>query len=121
MEEMNKDMELEMTPLTDAELNEVDGGAGEAGGRWKSVKCAVKKHYLALRNHPSFKYENEIARIYRGTVFSVYTGKTSGNYIWASYSIVKSPGDLSGGFFIPVFRVFHRLLTGLRRHHQSDQ
>ena len=41
--------------------------------------------YLALRNHPSFKYENEIARIYRGTVFSVYTGKTSGNYIWASY------------------------------------
>ena len=56
MEEMNKDMELEMTPLTDAELNEVDGGAGEAGGRWKSVKCAVKKHYLALRNHPSFKY-----------------------------------------------------------------
>jgi hypothetical protein len=85
MEEMNKDMELEMTPLTDAELNEVDGGVGEAGGRWKSVKCAVKKNYLALRNHPSFKYENEIARIYRGTVFSVYTGKTSGNYIWASY------------------------------------
>ena len=77
MEEMNKDMELEMTPLTDAELNEVDGGVGEAGGRWRSVKCAVKKHYLALRNHPSFKYENEIARIYRGTVFS--------NYIWASY------------------------------------
>ena len=38
MEEMNKDMELEMTPLTDAELNEVDGGAGEAGGRWRSVK-----------------------------------------------------------------------------------
>ena len=74
MEEMNKDMELEMTPLTDAELNEVDGGVGEAGGRWKSVKCAVKKNYLALRNHPS-----------RGTVFSVYTGKTSGNYIWASY------------------------------------
>ena len=61
MEEMNKDFELEMTPLTDAELNEVDGGVGEAGGRWKSVKCA------------------------RGTVFSVYTGKTSGNYIWASY------------------------------------
>ena len=74
---MNKDFELEMTPLTDAELNEVDGGVGEAGGRWKSVKCAVKKNYLALRNHPSFKYENEIARIYRGTVFSVYTGKTS--------------------------------------------
>ena len=69
MEEMNKDFELEMTPLTDAELNEVDGGVGEAGGRWKSVKCAVKKNYLALRNHPSFKYENEIAR----------------NYIWASY------------------------------------
>ena len=85
MEEMNKDMELEMTPLTDAELNEVDGGVGEAGGRWRSVKCAVKKHYLALRNHPSFKYENEIARISRGTVFSVKTDKVSGNYIWASY------------------------------------
>ena len=58
---MNKDFELEMTPLTDAELNEVDGGVGEAGGRWKSVKCAVKKNYLALRNHPSFKYENPTA------------------------------------------------------------
>ena len=85
MEEMNMDFELEMTPLTEEELNEVDCGVGEAGGRWKSVKCAVKKNYLALRNHPSYKYENEIARIYRGTVFSVYTGKKSGNYIWASY------------------------------------
>ena len=31
------------------------------------------------------KYENEIARISRGTVFSVKTDKVSGNYIWASY------------------------------------
>ena len=84
MEEMNKDMELEMAPLTEAELEEIDGGTGEAGG-WRSCRCAVKKNYLALRNHPSFKYENEIARIYRGTVFSVKSSKRSGNYIWASY------------------------------------
>ena len=82
----NKDFELEMNPLTDEELMGVDGGAGEAGGRWKSVRCAVKKNYLALRNHPSFKRENEIARIYRGTVFSIKADKVSGNYVWASYS-----------------------------------
>ena len=64
MEEKN--FELEIAPLTDEELDAVDGGAG-------------------LRNHPSFKYENEIARISRGTVFSVKTDKVSGNYIWASY------------------------------------
>ena len=34
---------------------------------------------------PVYKYEVEIARIYRGTIFSVFTGKVSGNYIWASY------------------------------------
>ena len=85
MEEMNKDMELEMLPLTDAELEAVDGGVGEAGGGWRSCRCAVKKNYLALRSHPSFKYENEIARISRGTVFSVRPSKQSGNYIWASY------------------------------------
>ena len=85
MEEMNMDFELEMTPLTEEELNEVDGGVGEAGGRWKSVKCAVKKNYLALRSHPSYKYENEIARISRGTVFSIKADKVSGNYVWASY------------------------------------
>ena len=84
MEEMNKEMELEMAPLTEAELEEIDGGTGEAGG-WRSCRCAVKKNYLALRNHPSFKYENEIARISRGTVFSVKPSKRSGNYIWASY------------------------------------
>ena len=57
MEEMNKEMELEMAPLTEAELEEIDRGTGEAGG-WRSCRCAVKKNYLALRNHPSFKYEN---------------------------------------------------------------
>ena len=57
MEEKN--FELEIAPLTDEELDAVDGGAG--------------------------KYENEIARISRGTVFSVKTDKVSGNYIWASY------------------------------------
>ena len=84
MEEMNKEMELEMIPLTDEEIAEIDGGVAEAGG-WRACRCAVKKNYLALRNHPSYKYENEIARIYRGTVFSVKPGKRSGNYIWASY------------------------------------
>ena len=73
MEEKN--FELEIAPLTEEELDAVDGGAG----------CVVKKNYLALRNHPSFKYENEIARISRGTVFSVKTDKVSGNYVWASY------------------------------------
>ena len=73
MEEKN--FELEIAPLTDEELDAVDGGAGESRSA----------HYLALRNHPSFKYENEIARISRGTVFSVKTDKVSGNYIWASY------------------------------------
>lgn len=82
MEEMN--FELEMAPLTEEELMEVDGGTGEAGG-WRACRCAVRKNYLALRNHPSYKYENEIARIYRGTVFSVKPSKQSGNYIWASY------------------------------------
>ena len=72
MEEKN--FELEIAPLTEEELDAVDGGA-----------CVVKKNYLALRNHPSFKYENEIARISRGTVFSVKTDKVSGNYVWASY------------------------------------
>jgi hypothetical protein len=86
MENMNNEMELEMLPLTEAELLEVDGGAAEGeAGSWRSCRCAVKKHYLALRNHPSFKYENEIARISRGTVFSVKPSKRSGNYIWASY------------------------------------
>ena len=85
MEDMNKDFELEMSPLTDDELLAVDGGAGEAGGKWKSVRCCVTKNYLALRTKPVSKYEVEIARIYRGEVFSVYTGKVSGNYIWASY------------------------------------
>ena len=85
----NKDFELEMAPLTEEELMSVDGGVGEAGGRWKSVRCAVKKNYLALRTEPVYKYEVEIARIYRGTVFSVYTGKVSGNYIWASYGEKK--------------------------------
>lgn len=86
MEEMNKEMELEMMPLTEAELIEVDGGvgAGEAGG-WKACRCIVKKNYLALRSAPAYKYENEIARIYRGTVFAVKPSKKSGNYIWASY------------------------------------
>jgi len=81
----NKDFELEMSPLTEEELMNVDGGAGQADGKWKSVRCAVKKNYLALRKEPVYKYEVEIDRIYRGTVFSVYTGKVSGNYIWASY------------------------------------
>lgn len=81
----NKDFELEMSPLTEEELVSVDGGAGVTGGKWKSVRCVVKKHYLALRSEPVFKYEVEIGRIYRGTVFSVYSGKVSGNYIWASY------------------------------------
>ena len=75
MEEKN--FELEIAPLTEEELDAVDGGAG--------ARCVVKKNYLALRNHPSFKYENEIARISRGTVFSVKTDKVSGNYVWASY------------------------------------
>ena len=83
MEEKN--FELEIAPLTDEELDAVDGGAGESRSAWRSARCVVKKHYLALRNHPSFKYENEIARISRGTVFSVKTDKVSGNYIWASY------------------------------------
>ena len=72
----NKDFELEMSPLTEEELMGVDGGAADASGRWKSVRCAVKKNYLALRTEPVYKYEVEIARIYRGTVFSVYTGAT---------------------------------------------
>ena len=55
MEEKN--FELEIAPLTEEELDAVDGGAGE----------------------------NEIARISRGTVFSVKTDKVSGNYVWASY------------------------------------
>ena len=54
MEEKN--FELEIAPLTEEELDAVDG-----------------------------KYENEIARISRGTVFSVKTDKVSGNYVWASY------------------------------------
>jgi hypothetical protein len=83
MEEKN--FELEIAPLTEEELDAVDGGAGESRSAWRSVRCVVKKHYLALRNHPSFKYENEIARISRGTVFSVKTDKVSGNYVWASY------------------------------------
>lgn len=87
MENMEKDFELEMMELTDDELNEIDGGSAEARGkgRWVAVRCAVTKNYLALRTQPVYKYEVEIARIYRGTVFSVYTGKVSGNYIWAYY------------------------------------
>ena len=61
------------------------GGAGESRSAWRSVRCVVKKNYLALRNHPSYKYENEIARISRGTVFSIKADKVSGNYVWASY------------------------------------
>ena len=78
MEEKN--FELEIAPLTEEELDAVDGGAGESRSAWRSARCVVKKNYLALRNHPSFKYENEIARISRGTVFSVKTDKVSGNY-----------------------------------------
>ena len=87
MEEKN--FELEIAPLTEEELDAVDGGAGESRSAWRSVRCVVKKNYLALhlalRNHPSYKYENEIARIYRGTVFSIKADKVSGNYVWASY------------------------------------
>ena len=61
MEEKN--FELEIAPHTEEELDAVDGGAGESRSAWRSVRCVVKKNYLALRNHPSFKYENEIARI----------------------------------------------------------
>lgn len=84
MEEM--DFELEMEPLTEEEILAVDGGVSmsEAGG-WRSCRCIVKKNYLAIRNHPSYKRENEIGKIYRGTVFSVKPSKRSGNYIWASY------------------------------------
>lgn len=89
MENMNHDFELEMAPLTEEELMVVDGGAAAAAGKWVSVKCAVKKNYLALRSEPVYKYEVEIARIYRGTVFSVFTGTKSGNYIWASYGEKK--------------------------------
>ena len=81
----NKDLEKEMVSLNEEDLNCVSGGAGSSGGRWKSVKCIVEKNYLALRNHPSYKSENEIDKIWPGTVFSVYTGKTSGDYIWAYY------------------------------------
>ena len=84
MEEMN--FELEIAPLTEEELDAVDGGAGESRSAWRSVRCIVKKNYLALRNHTSFKREIEIARIYRGTVISIKADKVSGNYVWASYS-----------------------------------
>jgi hypothetical protein len=83
MEEKN--FELEIAPLTEEELDAVDCGAGESRSAWRSVRCVVKKNYLALRSHPSFKYENEIARISRGTVFSIKADKVSGNYVWASY------------------------------------
>ncbi len=78
---------MNQNELTLEELSQVAGGADEipGGSCWRSVRCCVKKNYLALRNHPSTKYENEIARISRGTVFSVKTDKKSGIFIWASY------------------------------------
>ena len=83
MEEKN--FELEISPLTEEELDAVDGGVGEGRSTWRCVRCIVKKNYLALRSAPAYKYENEIARIYRGTVFSIKADKVSGNYVWASY------------------------------------
>ena len=45
MEEKN--FELEIAPLTEEELDAVDGGAGESRSAWRSARCVVKKNYLA--------------------------------------------------------------------------
>ena len=44
MEEKN--FELEIAPLTEEELDAVDGGAGESRSAWRSARCVVKKNYL---------------------------------------------------------------------------
>ena len=41
MEEKN--FELEIAPLTEEELDAVDGGAGESRSAWRSARCVVKK------------------------------------------------------------------------------
>ncbi|MDO5139590.1 MAG: hypothetical protein Q4D71_14165 [Oscillospiraceae bacterium] len=81
----NKDLETGMASLNEEELESVSGGAGSSGGSWKTVECIVAKNYLALRNAPAYKYENEIAKIWPGTIFSVKPSRKSGDYIWAAY------------------------------------
>ena len=41
--------------LNEEQLEQVDGGAAEARGGWRAVKCVVAKNYLALRTQPDFK------------------------------------------------------------------
>ena len=65
-------------------LENVSGGNdGMGNGYWCDVAASVSTGYLALRNYPSYDERNEIAAIQNGEAFRVFTGKRSGDYIWA--------------------------------------
>ncbi len=81
-------MTNDMKKMNNTELNQVNGGVdgmvGLYDGEYKTVR--VEKNYLALRSDPSYKYENEIGKLYTGDKV-----KVCGNGAF-------SPHDFGGGY-----------------------
>lgn len=82
---MKENMNIEKRMLSEAELNEVNGGvdgwSGLYQGPWKTV-CNLQTGWLAIRTAPCYDYSNEIGQLYNGDTVQI-CGNGSGNgYIW---------------------------------------
>ncbi len=103
-------MTNDMKKMNNVELNQVNGGVdgmvGLYDGEYKTVS-GLRAGYLAIRNDPCYKYENEIGKLYNGDKVKIcgngafadhdFGGRQTG-YIWVYAPSVNKSGWVNSSF-----------------------
>ena len=97
-----KDLEkIEKKIVADDELETIAGGQegwwGTHNGPWLHV-CNLQSGWLALRNYPSYDYNNEIGQLYNGDLVQICGSYTNTGYVWVYSHRLNRSGWVNGNF-----------------------
>lgn len=101
----NEVMAYDETPLelTDEEIEKAVGGCDPYGafgdGPQNVLYVYVAKNYLALRNAPAFRVENEIGKMWNGDAFQSYGQYSAdGTYVYGYSLSLRKEGWTNKNF-----------------------